>query len=171
MNVRRAFGGEVATMTQPFPHTYEATASAEPAGAVAVVSPGLEPLSTAPPAEFGGPGSLWSPETLLVASIANCFVLTLRALSRAAGFRWVGIECRVEGVLERVAGVTQFSRFVTYATLTVPHGGDEAAARRMLERAEHGCLIANSLRGTRRLESTIVVSEASMAAREAAVRT
>jgi organic hydroperoxide reductase OsmC/OhrA len=147
-------------MTEPFPHTYEATASAGAGGTVAVVSPRLEPLATAPPAEFGGPGSLWSPETLLVASIANCFVLTLRALSRAAGFRWLRVECRVEGVLERVAGVTQFSRFVTYATLTVPSGSDETAARRVLERAEHGCLIANSLRGTRSLEPTIVISEA-----------
>jgi organic hydroperoxide reductase OsmC/OhrA len=147
-------------MTQPYPHSYEATASAEPAGTVSVASPLLEPLSTAPPVQFGGPGSLWSPETLLVASIANCFVLTLRALARAAGFGWLRVECRVEGVLEPVEGVTQFSRFVTEATLTVPPGTDEAAARRLLERAEHGCLIANSLRAARRLEATVVIPEA-----------
>jgi organic hydroperoxide reductase OsmC/OhrA len=150
-------------MTQLYPHSYEATASAEPAGTVSVASPLLEPLSTAPPAQFGGPGSLWSPETLLVASIANCFVLTLRALARAAGFGWLRVECRVEGVLERVEGVTQFSRFVTEATLTVPPGTEEAAARRLLERAEHGCLIANSLRGARRLEATVVIPEAAAA--------
>jgi organic hydroperoxide reductase OsmC/OhrA len=147
-------------MTQSYPHTYEATASAEPAGSVTVASPQLEPLSTAPPAQFGGPGDLWSPETLLVASIANCFALTLRALTRAAGVRWLGVECRVEGTLDRVEGVTQFSRFVTYVKLIVPAGTDEAAARSLLERAEHGCLIANSLRGARHLETTIVVSGA-----------
>jgi organic hydroperoxide reductase OsmC/OhrA len=142
-------------MTQPYPHTYEATASAEPTGSVTVESPELESLRTAPPVQFGGPGGQWSPETLLVASIANCFVLTLRALTRAAGFQWLGAECRVEGVLERVEGVTYFTRFVTYAKLIVPEGSDEAAGRRLLERAEHGCLIANSLRGTRRLEATV----------------
>lgn len=151
-------------MTQPFPHTYEATASAEPSGAVTVASPRLASLSTAPPAEFGGPGSLWSPETLLVASIANCFVLTLRAVARAAGFRWLGVDCRVEGVLERVEGATQFSRFVTHVKLMVPSGTDEAAAQRLLERAEHGCLIANSLRGARRLEASIVMPEAAAVA-------
>ena len=149
-------------MTQPYPHTYAVTASAEPTGSVTVASPRLEPLHTAPPAEFGGPGSLWSPETLLVASIANCFVLTLRAVARAAGFRWLSVECHVEGVLERVEGVAQFSRFVTHATLSVPNGTDEAAARRLLERAEHACLIGNSLRGARRLEATIVVPEAAV---------
>lgn len=150
-------------MTQPYPHTYEATASAEPKGSVTVASPRLEPLRTAPPAGFGGPGTLWSPETLLVASIANCFVLTLRALTRAGGLPWLGVECRVEGILERVEGVTQFSRFVTYATLSVPNGTDEAAARRLLERAEHGCLIGNSLRGARRLEAIIVQKTAAVA--------
>lgn len=142
-------------MTHPYPHTYQTTARGEPTGLVTVASPRLAPLTTAPPAEFGGPGDRWSPETLLVASVANCFVLTFRALARAAGFHWVALECRVKGVLERVDGVTQFSRFVTCAELSVPSGADEAAARRLLERAEHGCLIANSLRGARHLEAIV----------------
>jgi organic hydroperoxide reductase OsmC/OhrA len=151
-------------MAQPYPHTYEATAVGGPTGAMTVASPRLATLSTAPPAEFGGPGDRWSPETLLVASVANCFVLTLRALARAAGFHWQGVECRVEGVLERVDGVTRFARFVSHVKLTVPSGADEAAARTLLERAEHGCLIANSLNGERQLKAAIVVAEAAAAA-------
>ena len=147
-------------MTQPYPHTYAASASAEPTGPVAVESPRLETLRTAPPAEFGGPGDRWSPETLLVASVANCFVLTLRALARAAEFHWLRVECRVKGVLERVEGVTRFSRVITNAKLIVPSGADEAAARKLLERAEHGCLIGNSLRAERHLEAEIAAVEA-----------
>jgi organic hydroperoxide reductase OsmC/OhrA len=146
-------------MTQPYPHIYQADASGEPTGEVAVESPRLETLHTAPPAEFGGPGDRWSPETLLVASVANCFVLTFRAVARAAGLRWLRVDCRVEGVLERVEGVARFSRFVTRAKLTVPRGSDEAAARKLLERAEHGCLIGNSLRAERRLEAEIAAIE------------
>lgn len=140
----------------PYPHVYEASASSGPAGSVAVTSPRLEALSTAPPAEFGGPGDQWSPETLLVASVANCFVLTLRALARPANLSWLRLSCRVEGVLERVEGETRFTRFVTYATLTVPNSTDEAAARNVLERAERSCLIANSLKGDRRLEAEVI---------------
>jgi organic hydroperoxide reductase OsmC/OhrA len=143
----------------PYPHTYEASASGQPTGTVAVGSPRLETLSTAPPAEFGGPGDRWSPETLLVASVANCFVLTLRALARAASFPWLRLDCRVEGVLERVEGVTRFSRFVTRATFFVPSGTEEMVARRLLERAEHGCLISNSLRAERQLEASIAEIE------------
>ena len=152
------------TITKPYPHTYEATASGKPTGPVAVESSRLETLITAPPPEFGGSGDRWSPETLLVASVANCFVFTLRALARSAGFRWLGVECRVEGVLDRVEGVSQFSRFVTHVKLAIPNGADEAAARRLLERAEHGCLIANSLRGARHLDATIVLATPAAAA-------
>ena len=151
-------------MSQPYPHTYEASACGSPTGSVIVGSPRLETLSTAPPKEFGGPGDRWSPETLLVASVANCFVLTLRAVARAGGLPWTSLECRVAGVLERVEGVTRFSRFVTNARLAVPPGTDETAARQALERAEHGCLIANSLRGERRLEAEVVVQEAAAVA-------
>jgi organic hydroperoxide reductase OsmC/OhrA len=43
------------------------------------------------------------------------------------------------------------------ATLRAPAGTDEAKARQLLERAEHVCLISNSLVGQRSLESTVVV--------------
>jgi organic hydroperoxide reductase OsmC/OhrA len=116
-------------------------------------------LHTAPPAQFDGPGNRWSPETLLIASIADCFVLTFRAVSRAARFPWLDVECRVEGVLERIDGASRFMHYTTRAMLTVPSGANEALARKLLERAEHGCLIANSLRGDRVLEVEIRLRE------------
>ena len=140
---------------QPYPHTYTVAASGEPTGLVAVESPRLEMLSTAPPAEFGGPGNRWSPETLLVGSIADCFVLTFRAVTRAARCSWLQLDCRVEGILEHIDGRARFSRYTTRAALTLAEGADEATARKLLEKAEHGCLIANSLCGTRTLEIEI----------------
>ena len=117
-----------------------------------MVSNGLPALATAPPAEFDGPGDVWSPETLLIAAIADCFILTFRGVSRAARFEWVGLEARVDGTLERVSGVSQFIRYVTRATLTVKSNADHAKARELLERAEKLCLVANSVRGERALE-------------------
>jgi organic hydroperoxide reductase OsmC/OhrA len=74
-----------------------------------VASPALPSLETAAPPQFGGPGDVWSPETLLCASLADCFVLTFRAITRAARFRWLRLECRAEGLLERVGQVSQFT--------------------------------------------------------------
>jgi len=117
-----------------------------------VASPGVPDLDTAPPPEFDGPGGVWSPETLLVAAIADCFILTFRGVSRAAHFDWVRLEAHVDGTLERVSGVTQFVRYTTRAILTVKPNADHAKAQELLERAEKVCLVANSLRGVRALE-------------------
>ena len=140
----------------PYPHTYEANATGSAAGLVSLQSVGLPPLSSAPPAQFNGPGDAWSPETLLVAAIADCFLLTLRLVAHASNLDWVSVHCAVEGTLDRVGGVTLFTRYVTRATLTLPTGADAAKARTLLERAEKLCLITNSLKGERLLETTIV---------------
>ncbi|HEY7377961.1 MAG TPA: OsmC family protein [Steroidobacteraceae bacterium] len=140
----------------PYPHLYDVTASGAPAGNVRLDSPGLETIQSAPPREFDGPGDRWSPETLLIAAIADCFVLTFRGVSRAARLTWTRLECRVSGRLERCEGALRFCEFTTHATLTVPPEVDTEAARRLLEQAEHRCLIANSLSGRRQLEISIV---------------
>jgi len=139
----------------PYPHTYVASASGARSGVVAVTSPQLPSLDTCAPPQFDGPPGMWSPETLLCASLADCFILTFRALSRAARLDWQHLECRVEGTLERAVPGSQFTRYVTVAKLTVAAGTDAAKARQLLERAEHGCLIANSLRGSRTLEAEV----------------
>lgn len=141
----------------PYPHKYVASATGEGKGLVTLTSAQLPSLETASPPEFDGPAGVWSPETLLCAALADCFVLTFRAVSRAASFGWLRLECRVEGVLERVERTSQFTRYTTFAKLTVPEGADSARARGLLERAEQGCLIANSVRGTRTLEVEISV--------------
>jgi len=137
---------------KPYPHSYTVTAEGSVSGAVSVVSTGLPAMATAPPPEFDGPGGVWSPETLLIAAIADCFILTFRGVSRAARYEWVGLEAHVDGTLERVSGVTQFVHYITRATLTVQSNADHAKARELLERAEKLCLVANSLRGERALE-------------------
>lgn len=142
---------------QPYPHTYIASASGRSKGSLAVSSPQLPTLQTAAPPEFDGPGGLWSPETLLCASLADCFILTFRAVSRAAHFEWLQLECRVEGVLELIGKNSQFTRYITFARLKIPPSSDAGKAHALLERAEHGCLIANSLRGERTLRAEVEV--------------
>ncbi len=119
---------------------------------------GVPDLRTAPPPEFDGPGGVWSPETLLIAAVADCFILTFRGVSRAAHFEWDQLEAHVLGTLERVAGVTRFTRYVTHAVLTVKPAADHGKARELLERAEKVCLVANSLQGERLLETTVNTS-------------
>jgi organic hydroperoxide reductase OsmC/OhrA len=143
---------------QEFPHRYTAAAAAGPEDLVELTSPGLARLQSASPAEFGGPGDQWSPETLLVASVADCFVLTFKAIARASKFEWTRVSCDVEGVLERPEKVTQFVEFRVRAVLDVPAGADEARARRLLEKAEENCLVTNSLKAHPTLDIEVRVA-------------
>ncbi len=144
---------------QDFPHHYRTRATARAEGNVDLTSAGLETLESAGPAEFGGPGDLWSPETLLAAAIADCFILSFRAVAKAAKFDWLSLSCDVDAVLDRVDRVIKFTEFHLAVVLEVPAGSDEARATRLLEKAEHVCLITNSLTGTAHLDATVKVAD------------
>lgn len=138
------------------PHHYRVEAVSGPEGEVSLSGDGLNTLSTAPPVEFGGPGDKWSPETLLVAAVADCFILSFRAVSRASRLTWTSLECAVEGTLERDDGMLKFTDFLVHATLSAPDDVDEEKAHRILQKAEKYCLITNSLSATTRLEAVVL---------------
>jgi organic hydroperoxide reductase OsmC/OhrA len=112
-------------------------------------------VRSAAPAEFGGPGDRWSPETLLVAAVGDCFAITFQAIARAAELPWRFLRCDVSGTLDRQDGTLLFTGFALRARLGVPAGTSEELARRALEKAERGCLIARSLKAPVLLKATI----------------
>jgi organic hydroperoxide reductase OsmC/OhrA len=142
---------------QPFPHRYSIAAVANPAGDVSVYGANLPALATGLPAEFGGTGNQWSPETLFVAAVADCFVLTFRGIARASKLTWTSIACEVDGTLDRVERLSQFTGYVMRVMLHVPPGTSQAEAQRVLVRAEQTCLVGNSLRAAPRLEACVEV--------------
>ncbi len=140
---------------QEFPHHYAVAATSAVDSNVTLKSPGLESLESAGPAEFGGPGDLWSPETMLVASVADCFILSFKAIARASRFEWLSLKCDAVGNLDKIDRVTQFTGFKLTAVLEIPAGMREEKAQRLLEKAEHSCLITNSLKAGSQLETEI----------------
>ncbi len=141
---------------QDYPHRYQVRASAGPSGDVAIASAGLPTLASGPPLQFGGRDDQWSPETFLVAAIADCFILTFRAMARGAKLDWRSLDAGIEGTLDRVERVSRFTDYELQATLIVPPGTDQAKAQLLLEKAEHGCLISSSLNAKVRLVTTII---------------
>jgi organic hydroperoxide reductase OsmC/OhrA len=139
----------------PLPHLYQVGAQAKSAGNLSLAAAGLPALATDSPREFDGPGDQWSPESLLCAAVASCFILTFRAIARASKFNWHDLKCKVEGTLERKDGTMKFTRFSTHAILEVDPAADKALAQRLLEKAEHGCLVTNSLTAERVLTTEI----------------
>lgn len=144
---------------QEYPHHYTVAATAQSEGHVLLEGAGLAPIESSPPPEFGGPEGFWSPETLLVSAVADCFVLSFKAIARASSMNWTSLHCEVAGVLDRVEKVSQFTDFNLRVTLEVPAGTDEGKAARLLEKAEHACLITNSLKSATHLDATVIVSK------------
>ena len=134
---------------QDFPHHYRciATANADQSR-VRVASQGLEDLTTDVPREFGGPGDQWSPEALLIAAVADCFVLTFRAMAGPCQITWHALDCDATGTLERVDRSTQFTHIALSVRISVPEELEEEKVLRVLKKAEDTCLITNSLNAT-----------------------
>jgi len=142
---------------QDYPHHYVVSADAPAEGIIKVSSNGLETLPSLAPAEFGGPGDLWSPETFFVAAVADCFILTFRAVARGSHFEWNSVKCEVDGILDRVEKVTRFTGFHVHVTLHVPEGTDVHKAERLVEKSDHVCLVTNSLTAETILTSDIII--------------
>lgn len=144
---------------EPFPHHYVVTASADPGSDVALRADRLPVWLTAAPAEFGGPGDRWSPESMLVGAVSNCFVLTFRAIAAVSKMPWTSLEVRVRGTLDRKEHVTRFTAFTVDARLTVPSGVSQEQAERLLHRAEAQCLVTRSLASEVVLNTEVVTGQ------------
>jgi organic hydroperoxide reductase OsmC/OhrA len=145
---------------QDLPHHYFVSAEGTSAGDVLLDAPRVPVLRSASPAEFGGPGDRWSPETLLLGAVADCFVLTFRAVAQASRLPWSFLRCEGVGTLDRVDRALQFTDVTIQVSLSVPAGVDPYRARRALDKAEQNCLVSNSLKTTIHLEADVAVAAA-----------
>src|ERR1700736_6415191 len=141
----------------PFPHHYVVNAAIRPDGDVPLSAEGMRVIESAPPKEFDGPGNQWSPEGLLTAAVPAFFVLGFWGIAKASKFAWTSLEARTQGTLDRMEGKMRFTRFDTHARLLVPPGTDLERAKRLLEKAESSCLVANSLSSERHLTMDVAI--------------
>jgi peroxiredoxin-like protein len=140
---------------KPLPYRYAARVAGRSEGYATLSSPGVPELRTAAPPEFDGPGDAWSPEQLLLAAVASCYLLTFRAVARASRLEFVSLSIETEGFVDRVNGVTRFTEIIVHPRVALAAAGDRERAERVLEKAERACLISASLETPIRLEAEI----------------
>ena len=145
---------------KPLPHAYEITLTGAPAGYATASAAGLPDLTTAPPAEYDGPGDAWSPEHLLLAAVSSCFLFTFRAVAKASHVDFVEVDAVTAGTVDRTGGVTRFTDIVLRPTVTMPAGADTAAMQRAIDKAASRCLVSSSLNAPVRVEPAIRESAA-----------
>jgi organic hydroperoxide reductase OsmC/OhrA len=145
---------------QGYPHHYLVSGTAGSQGNIVVSSEGLPDLDTQAPPQFGGPEGIWSPETLLTASVTDCFILTFRAIAKASKFEWTSLDCSVDGVLDRPERTTLFTAFNIHAVLHLAADARPELAQRLLEKAEQLCLVTASLKSEINLTTDIQLDHA-----------
>jgi peroxiredoxin-like protein len=141
---------------KPLPHTYTVRIAAAPAGHATLTSPGVPDLLTAPPLDFDGTGDAWSPEQLLLAAVASCFLLTFRAVAKYSRLEFTSVSIESEGVVDRVDGRTRFTEIVLRPKVAVLAGADPHHVRRTLEKAEANCIVTASLKARITVEPEVV---------------
>lgn len=141
---------------QAYPHTYQVTSEGASSGHVELTSPGLDPLTTAPPPQFGGPEGVWSPETLFAGAVADCYILSFRAVTQAKKYDWVSIRCETDAILDKPERLPVFTRLDLRVTLTLSPGADKELAEQLLVRAKEICLVTNSMTAEKTLTIDII---------------
>lgn len=142
---------------EAFPHHYQVSVAGKPEDSLQTSADHLPTLQVSPPTQFGGPGDQWSPEDLLMASIANCLVLSFRAVAKAGRFEWLSIDCASEGILDRVERKIKFTHVTNKVTLTIASEDSREKAEKLLHKAEASCLISNSLSCETHLDIDILI--------------
>lgn len=116
---------------------------------------GKPDVQVATPPEFKGHENIWSPEDLFVASANVCLMTTFLAVAERAGLAFSSYESTAEGRLEIVEGKFQFTAITIRPSITLKPGGDAGKAKELIEKAEHNCLISNSMKAKVTLEPAI----------------
>lgn len=143
------------TTIAPFPHHYAASVTGAASGHAPLSAPNVPTLSTATPAEFGGPGDAWSPELLLLGAVETCFLFTFRAVAHASKLAFDHVRVNCVGVVDRQDRVTRFTEIVLHVTIRVPEEADVALVERLAEKAERACLVTASLSTPVRLVTVV----------------
>lgn len=123
---------------------------------------GLPGLPLAAPPEFGGEEGLWTPEHLLVASVASCLMTTFLAIAELSKLEVESLEVGASGHLVRGEDRRyRFDRITVRPVVGVVGESAREKALRLLAKAEEVCLITRSLSARVLMEPTIEVLDGS----------
>jgi organic hydroperoxide reductase OsmC/OhrA len=110
----------------------------------------VEPASKPPipgssATRYGGDDSRYNPEDLMLASLAECHLLTYLALASREKIRIVSLNVEITGVLARVDGKTRFREATLFAQTLVERAEDKERATLLHDEAHAGCFMSNSV--------------------------
>ncbi|MDP4116033.1 MAG: OsmC family protein, partial [Bacteroidota bacterium] len=110
-----------------------------------ISGPGLPNVKVATPPEFPeGIAGYWSPEHMFTASANICLMTTFLAIAKNSSFNFLAYSSDAEGKLEKIDGRFIMSEITLKPVIKVKSESDIEKGIRLIEKAEHNCLISNS---------------------------
>ena len=147
-------------------HKYEVRASSTAIRSGLVMVEGIEPsIAFSAPPEFKGRTGYWTPEHLLVAAMASCYISTFSGMAFKSNFEFISLELETAGTLAQDQGGWRFSEIVIYPRLTIPQVEHKGLANRLLIKAKENCLVGRSLACPVLLESAVIIEEQPVASK------
>ncbi len=104
-------------------------------------------------AELGGLQGRWTPEQLLLCSLAGCFTTTFHEVARAAKFDFTDLEVEIEGSVRRNRNTgSNFTDILMRPRLTVQSEDLCEAGLALLRKAKAQCMISRAISAPQTLE-------------------
>jgi organic hydroperoxide reductase OsmC/OhrA len=109
-------------------------------------------------AELGGLQGRWTPEQLLLCSLAGCFTTTFNDVARASKFEYTDLEVEIEACVRRsrTAG-SNFTEILIRPRLTVAAEDQREAGLALLRRTKSVCMISRAITVPQTMEATVEI--------------
>lgn len=109
-------------------------------------------------AELGGLQGRWTPEQLLLCSLAGCFTTTFNDVARASKFEYTDLEVEIEACVRRsrTAG-PNFTEILIRPRLTVASEDRREAGLALLRRTKSVCMISRAITVPQTMEPTVEI--------------
>jgi peroxiredoxin-like protein len=111
------------------------------------------------PTAFGGIEGRWTPEDLLLGSIASCYTTTFQAIAAYSKFEYTDLEVEVEGTVSKINSGYAFQTIVIRPKLTIADDEGGQHALNVLKKVKGLCLVSRALAIEQEFDPKIEVAE------------
>ena len=136
-------------MPAPFPHRYDVRFEARGPEGWLTAGATRSPIEAGAPPEFDGSADVWSPEHLLLSSLALCHFTTFQAFAGKARIEVAGFETSARAVLAKTPEGLAFTELVLDVAVDVKPEDRERASVALTSRASRGWSGSRCSRGSR----------------------
>jgi len=101
----------------------------------------------------------WTPEELLLASIAACYTTTLRAIAGPAKLNFSDLQVEARGTVRKADSGWIFTEIAVRPTLKIGSAEERERALDLLQRAEKLCLVSRAIGTALKFEPQLEIAK------------